>query len=298
MSAVPALSPVGDTFDHDVRGSSRWRSIWKRYSRNKLAVISLVFVLGLVLVAIFAPLIAPYPYDETDYVARRVGINEAGHIFGTDELGRDVLSRMIYSVRTALFIAVGAEAVALLLAIVVGLLSGYLGGRTDNLLMAITDILFVFPSYLLMIIMVTVFGRNPVAIFVAIGISSWVGTARLVRAEVLRIKNNEYIEAGRAMGADGFTIATRYILPNAWGPLLVSLSFGIPGAIMAESGLALLGLGVQPPTPSWGSMIQDGLQWILVSPHLIVLPTTLFTLTMLAFTWIGDGLRDAFDPQE
>jgi ABC-type dipeptide/oligopeptide/nickel transport system permease subunit len=295
---MAVLSPTVDAFEENVEGSGRWKAAWRRFRRNKLATISLVFVALLVLTAVFAPLIAPYAYDDTDYIARRVGIGSEGHLLGTDELGRDVLSRLIYSVRTALVIAIGAEAVALGLAIVVGLLAGYVGGKLDDLLMAITDIMFVFPSYLLMIIFVTVFGRNELTIFLAIGISSWVGTARLVRAEVLRLKNQEFVEAGKAMGASGATIALRYIMPNAWGPLLVSLSFGIPGAIMAESGLALLGLGVQPPTPSWGSMIQDGLQWVLVSPHLILAPTILFTLTMLAFTWIGDGLRDAFDPQE
>lgn len=295
---MAVLSPTVDAFEENVEGSGRWKAAWRRFRRNKLATISLVFVALLVLTAVFAPLIAPYAYDDTDYIARRIGIGSEGHLLGTDELGRDVLSRLIYSVRTALVIAIGAEAVALGLAIVVGLLAGYVGGKLDDLLMAVTDIMFVFPSYLLMIIFVTVFGRNELTIFLAIGISSWVGTARLVRAEVLRLKNQEFVEAGKAMGASGATIALRYIMPNAWGPLLVSLSFGIPGAIMAESGLALLGLGVQPPTPSWGSMIQDGLQWVLVSPHLILAPTILFTLTMLAFTWIGDGLRDAFDPQE
>lgn len=295
---MATLAPPMEALDEEQRASGRWAVAWRRFKRNRLATISLVFVSMLVLIAIFAPLLAPYEFDDTDYIARRVGIGAEGHLLGTDELGRDVLSRLIYSVRTALVIAIGAEAVALVLAIAVGLVAGYMGGRMDNLLMALTDIMFVFPSYLLMIIFVTVFGRNELTIFLAIGISSWVGTARLVRAEVLRLKSQEFVEAGKAMGASGMTIALRYIMPNAWGPLLVSLSFGIPGAIMAESGLALLGLGVQPPTPSWGSMIQDGLQWILVSPHLVLAPTILFTLTMLAFTWIGDGLRDAFDPQE
>lgn len=296
---MAALSPamIGLEEDVDTTGG-RWSSAWRRFKRNRLAVASLVFAAILVLVAIFAPLLAPYAVDDTDYALKRAGLFTEGHILGTDQLGRDVLSRMIFSVRTALIIAIGAEFVALGLAIIVGLVAGYMEGKVDDLLMAATDILYVFPSYLLMIIMVTSFGRSPVVIFVAIGISSWVGVARLVRAEVLRLKNQEFVEAGKAMGANGLTIACRYILPNAWGPLLVSLSFGIPAAIMAESGLALLGLGVQPPTPSWGSMIQDGLQWILVSPHLILGPVLLFTLTMLAFTWIGDGLRDAFDTQE
>ena len=277
---------------------SQYARAWQRFRRNRLAFASLIVIAFLLLVAIFAPLIAPYGYDETNYAAQRVGSGTDGYLLGTDQLGRDILSRLIYSLRTAFIIAIGAEVIAMFLAIVVGMTAGYLGGRVDNVLMAITDILFVFPSYLLIIILVTVFGRSEVTIFVAIGISSWVGTARLVRAEVLRLRVREFIEAGRSMGASGFTISLRYILPNALGPLLVALSFGIPGAIIAESGLALLGLGVQPPTPSWGTMIVEGQQWVLVSPHLLIWPASLFAITMLAFTWIGDGLRDAFDPQE
>jgi ABC-type dipeptide/oligopeptide/nickel transport system permease subunit len=280
------------------KARGQYARAWDRFKKNKLALVSLVFVGLLVLVAIFAPLIAPYGYDETNYAAIRAGAGTDGYLLGTDQIGRDILSRLIFSLRTALTIAIGAEAVAMALAIAVGMTAGYMGGRVDQWLMAVTDVLFVFPSYLLIIILVTVFGRSELTIFVAIGISSWVGTARLVRAEVLRLRVREFVEAGRAMGANGPTIALRYILPNALGPLLVSLSFGIPGAIIAEAGLALLGLGVQPPTPSWGTMIQEGQQWVLVSPHLLIWPVGLFALTMLAFTWIGDGLRDAFDPQE
>ena len=280
------------------RARGQYARAWARFRRNKLALVSLVFVAILVVVAILAPVLAPYGYDETNYAMIRAGAGTDGYLLGTDQIGRDILSRLIYSLRTALTIAIGAEAVAMFLAIAVGMTAGYMGGRVDQWLMAITDVLFVFPSYLLIIILVTVFGRSELTIFVAIGISSWVGTARLVRAEVLRLRVREFVEAGRAMGASGPTIALRYILPNALGPLLVSLSFGIPGAIIAEAGLALLGLGVQPPTPSWGTMIQEGQQWVLVSPHLLIWPVGLFALTMLAFTWIGDGLRDAFDPQE
>lgn len=296
MDARPATA--GQQAARSPKALSQRARAWRRFRRNRLAAVSLVFIAALVVVAIFAPLIAPYNYAATDYTAVRLPTGSAGHLLGTDQIGRDVLSRLIYSLRTALIIAVGAETVAMLLAIAVGMTAGYIGGRVDQGLMALTDILYVFPSYLLIIILVTVFGRNPVSIFVAIGISSWVGTARLVRAEVLRLRVREFVEAGQAMGASGWTICVRYILPNAVGPLLVSLSFGIPGAIIAEAGLALLGLGVQPPTPSWGSMIQEGIQWIFVAPHMIIWPTGLFAITMLAFTWVGDGLRDAFDPRD
>lgn len=297
MVTLEAQRPSGIA-QQPMRAQSQRARAWRRFRRNKLATISLIFIAGLVLVALLAPLIAPYPPDLTDYAAPRVPTGSSGHLLGTDQIGRDILSRLIFSLRTALIIAIGAETIAMALAIADGMAAGYLGGRVDQVLMAMTDIVFVFPSYLLIIILVTVFGRNPVSIFVAIGISSWVGTARLMRGEVLRLRVREFVEAGRAMGASGWTICFRYILPNAVGPLLVSLSFGIPGAIVAEAGLALLGLGVQPPTPSWGTMIQDGIQWVLVAPHILIWPTALFAITMLAFTWVGDGLRDAFDPQE
>ena len=295
---MAALATSPSEIQDIAKARGQFARAWERFKRNKLALVSLFFVAFLVFVAIFAPLIAPYGYDETNYAAIRAVPGTDGYLLGTDQIGRDILSRLIFSVRTALTIAIGAEVIAMTLAIIVGMSAGYMGGRVDQILMALTDILFVFPSYLLIIILVTVFGRSELTIFVAIGISSWVGTARLVRAEVLRLRVREFVEAGQAMGATGFTISLRYILPNALGPLLVSLSFGIPGAIIAEAGLALLGLGVQPPTPSWGTMIVEGQQWVLVSPHLLIWPVGLFALTMLAFTWIGDGLRDAFDPQE
>lgn len=218
-----------------------------------------------------------------------------GHLFGTDQLGRDIFSRMLFGLRTALIVAFGAELTALVLALVIGLLAGYLGGRVEQLLMALTDVMYAFPSYLFAIVMVTVIGRSIFALIIAIGIASWVTQARLVRAQVLTVKQREYVEAGRAMGARGPTIAIRYILPNAVGPLLVTTSFAIPAAIAAEAGLALLGLGVQPPTPSWGAMISEGTKFLLAAPHMLVFPALLFGLTLLAFTWVGDGLRDAFD---
>nr|WP_272956020.1 ABC transporter permease [Actinopolymorpha rutila] len=176
------------------------------------------------------------------------------------------------------------------------MVAGYRGGRVEQGLMGLTDVMYAFPSYLFAVVLVTVLGRSLFALILAIGIASWVTQARLVRAQVLTLKQREYVEAARAMGARGTTIAVKYILPNAIGPILVTTSFAIPAAISAEAGLALLGLGVQPPTPSWGAMITDGMRYLLAAPHVMVFPATLFALTLLAFTWVGDGLRDAFDP--
>jgi len=280
------------------KARSVWASAWSRFAANRLALISLIFAAVLAVVAIFAPLIAPYGAAQTDYAHSLVGTGSSGHWLGTDTLGRDILSRLIFSLRTAFIVALSSQALAVVCAVAVGLVAGYVGGRVDQLLMAATDVMFAFPAYLFTIILVTVMGRGLLAIGIAIGISSWVTLARLVRGQVFVVKVNEYIEAGRAMGAPGWTIAVRYILPNSVGPILVSLSFGIPAAITAESGLALLGLGVQPPTPSWGSMIAEGMQYVLGAPHMLIWPTVLFVVTVLAFTWIGDGLRDAFDVGE
>lgn len=289
---------VEEPFGAPTTAHGEFARAWGRFRKHKLAVASLVFVCLLILAAIFAPWIAPYSYSAQDLFHRFAPAFTGGHLLGTDNLGRDVLSRMIYALRTALVIGFGAELIALLIAIVVGLLAGYRGGRLDTLLMAGTDIMYAFPAYLFAILMVVVLGRSVMSIIVAICVTSWVTQARLVRAQVMRIKNYDYIEAAQALGTGGFTIAVRYILPNAVGPMLVTTSFGIPAAIAAESGLALLGLGVEPPTPSWGSMISDGYTYVLSFPGLILYPLVLFGLTMLAFTWIGDGLRDAFDTRE
>jgi peptide/nickel transport system permease protein len=280
------------------RASGQWASAWRRYRRNKLALASLVFCALLVLLALAAPLVAPHHFTETDYDATLRPTGTAGHVLGTDLLGRDVLSRLLYGLRTALFVAFGAELTALVLALTVGLTAGYRGGRMEQGLMAFTDIMYAFPSYLFSVVLVTVVGRSLGAVILAIGVASWVTQARLVRAQVLTLKQREYVEAARAMGARGPTIAIKYILPNAIGPILVTTSFAIPAAIAAEAGLALLGLGVAPPTPSWGSMIFDGTRYVLAAPHLLMWPALMFALTLLAFTWVGDGLRDAFDASQ
>lgn len=280
------------------RPRSQWRQAWSRFAAHRFALVSLGFCVLVVLVAALAPVLAPYHYTDTDYDASLLPTGSPGHPFGTDELGRDTLSRVVYSLRTALAIGIGAELVALLIALVIGLTAGYLGGRAEQLLMSFTDVMYAFPVYLFTILLVAVLGRGAFAIVLAIGIASFVTQGRLIRAQVLSIKQREYVEAARAMGASGPTIAVRYILPNAVGPVLVTTSFGIPNAIIAASGLALLGLGIQPPTPDLGTLLADGVRWALAAPHLLLWPALVFALLLLAFTWVGDGVRDAFDVGE
>lgn len=271
---------------------------WARFRRNRFALFGLALVVLLIVLAILAPLIAPYGYAEQNLGARLLPPLSEGHLLGTDVLGRDMLSRQLFSLRTALTIGFAAELGALAIALVVGMIAGYRGGRADQLLMALTDVMYAFPAYLFSVLIVVIMGREITAIILAIAVTSWVTQARLVRAQVLKVKTFEFVEAARSFGAKGRVVAVRYILPNAIGPLLVTTSFGIPAAIMAESGLAILGLGVAPPTPSWGGMIVDGYRYALTAPYLIAVPLALFALTMLAFAWVGDGLRDAFDSNE
>jgi len=251
-----------------------------------------VVILGLV--AIFAPFIAPYHHAETNYDTTLAPIGTPGHILGTDVLGRDILSRMVFGFRTALLVALVAELLSVLFALLVGVTAGYKGGKVESFLMAITDVMYAFPGYLFAVLLVTVFGRSFWAVMAAIAIAGWVTQARLMRAQVMTIKKRDFVEASKGMGAKGPTIATRYILPNALGPLLVTTSFAVPAAITTEAGLSLLGMGIAD-MPSWGAMINEGVRYATSMPHMVLSPALAFAVTLLAFTWIGDGLRDAFD---
>ena len=251
-------------------------------------------VLVLALVAILAPVIAPYGHAETNYDQTLAPIGTPGHLLGTDVLGRDIMSRMIFGFRTALLVAVVAEIISVLFALLVGVTAGYRGGRVGSFLMAITDVMYAFPGYLFAVLLVTVFGRSFWAVMLAIAIAGWVTQARLMRAQVMTLKRRDFVEAAIGMGAKGPTIATRYILPNAIGPLLVTTSFAVPAAITTEAGLSLLGMGIAD-MPSWGAMINEGVRYATSMPHMVISPALAFAITLLAFTWIGDGIRDAFD---
>lgn len=274
-----------------------WVRAWRKFKRNKLALLSGIFVALLILTAYLGPYLLQYSYDGVDYMAVYQGPS-AKHWFGADELGRDLFSRLVYSLRTAMTVAFGAESITLVAGVIVGAIAGYMGGKVDNLLMRFTDIMFAFPSFLFNVMLVAVMGRGMLTIFIAIGLTSWVGLARLVRAEVMKIKAREFVEAGHAMGASNWDIVTRYILPNVLGPIIVTMSFGVPGAMMTESALSLIGMGVAPPAPSFGALITSGQRYVLSYPHMLLWPAIAFAVTLMAFTWLGDGLRDAFDPRE
>ncbi|WP_163543254.1 ABC transporter permease [Occultella kanbiaonis] len=277
---------------------SEWSRRAARFRRNRLAVLGLALVALACLTALAAPLIAPHHYATINPGQEFLPSFSPGHLMGTDLLGRDILSRLLFSLRTALFVGIMAELLSLIIAFAVGLLAGYKGGRIDQWLMALTDVMFAFPGYLFAVLLVAVLGRSTWAVILALTIASWVGQSRLLRAQIMRMKTLEFVEAGRAMGAGPWTLVMRYMVPGALGPVLVTTSFGIPANMLAEAGLAILGLGVAPPTPSLGTMINEGYRFVQTNPELIAWPVGVFVLIMLAFTWVGDGVRDAFDVDE
>jgi oligopeptide transport system permease protein len=277
-----------------------WSDAWRRFRRNRLAVIGFVFVILLILMAAFAPLltalrILPDP-NQQDVVDSYQGFSLA-HPFGLDALGRDVFSRVIYGAQISLSVGIGVQIIVLVIGGAIGLIAGYAGGRTDNLLMRFTDIMYSFPDLLFVLIIVAAFGPSFVNILVAIGIVYWTTLARLIRGQVLALKETEFIEAARASAARPLRIMVRHVLPNTLGPIIVTLTFGVPQAIFTEAVLGFLGVGVRAPTADWGTMVNDGYSAIFAYPHLVLFPSIAIGLTTLAFTFVGDGLRDALDPR-
>jgi len=276
--------------------ASYWSSVWRRFKSNKMALAGLIFIIIITVAAIFTPWIAPYGYDETNY-AHTFEKPSRQFIWGTDDLGRDIFSRNLYAMRNALLIGFGSQAVVVIVGVIIGAIAGFRGGTVDTILMRIVDIMYAFPTFLFNVILVTALGRGIHIILLAIGITGWAGTARLVRGMVMSLKTADFVEAARALGAKEFHIIRKYVLPNMLGPIIVSVAFGIPNAIWMEAGLALVGMGVRPPMPSWGNMISAGTGYIMAFPHMVLFPALLFALTLLAFTYVGDGLRDAMSPK-
>lgn len=285
------------------RDAKLWSDAWQRLLHNRMAVIGGVFILVLLAVALLADVIAPFDPNRQDYSA--IFQSPGGkYLLGTDNLGRDQLSRLLYGARVAIAVGLLTQVLILAIGVPIGAVAALVGGRVDNLLMRLTDFVYAFPDLLLIILLSAALREHPirslggglVVIFIAIGICNWVGIARLTRGQMLSLKEREYVEAARALGARNSHIVLRHLLPNALGPILVSVTFGIPSAIFTEATLSFLGLGIIPPNPSWGSMIQEGYQAIFAYPHLVLFPTLAIATTLMAFTFLGDGLRDALDP--
>ena len=258
--------------------------------------ISIGFLFIIFSVSLLAPWVAPYSYQEQDTL-NILAFPGVEHFLGTDRLGRDLLSRMIYGARVSLFVGVFSTLIALVIGTVYGTISAYVGGKTDNLMMRVVDVVFALPDLLMIILITVLMGRGVTGVFIALTMVSWVTIARLVRGEVLRIKEYPFILAAKALGASHFRIMLREIFPNILGILVVTLSFRIPVAILAESTLSFIGLGIAPPASSWGTLASDGWTAIKFYPHLILFPSLAIFFTILSFNFLGEGLREYLDPR-
>jgi ABC-type dipeptide/oligopeptide/nickel transport system permease subunit len=258
-------------------------------------MIGLVVVIILVLITIFGPILTPYPYDKPIYEDANQ-LPSWVHLMGTDSLGRDVLSRVIYGARISLFVGIVVQAVGMIIGVILGSLAGLFGGWTDFVISRTVDVMSAFPYLLLIILIMVVLGSGLTNVIVALAIASWIMPCRLTRAQFLALREKEFVVAARAIGASDRHIILKHLLPNSLTPLIVSVSFGIPMAIFGEAGLSFIGIGVTPPTPSWGQMVGAYYSHIQSEWHLVLFPAAMIGITMLAFTLLGDGLRDALDP--
>ncbi len=267
---------------------------WLKFRRDRLMIISLVFIIALCVISLLGDFISPYAHDLQE-TQNSLASPSFEHWMGTDELGRDLFSRLIYGTRVSMAVSLLTALSALFLGTCYGAISGYVGGRVDNWMMRGIDVLYAIPDLLLIILITVVIGRGITGIFLALSLVGWITVARLIRGEVLRLKENAYVEAARAFGATHLRILLRHILPNTIGVLIVTLTFRIPSAILAESTLSFIGLGLTPPAASWGTLANEGWKALKFYPHLILFPSLAIFITMLAFNFLGDGLRDVFD---
>jgi peptide/nickel transport system permease protein len=283
------------------RGAGRGRRFlesifWRQFRRNQLALAGGAVVLVLSLAALLAPVLAPY--DPAAYDVKKILLPPgSGHWFGTDQVGRDVLSRMLFGARISMAVGFVSVGIAVVIGSLIGSLAAYYGGRVDELLMRFVDLMLNFPRFFLLLTLIALLRPSIWIIMVVIGLTGWMGLARLVRGEILSLKEREFVLSARALGVPDGRIMFRHILPNALVPVLVSATLGVAGAILAESGLSFLGLGVQPPTPSWGNILIDGKANIEIAWWLSVFPGMAILVTVLAYNLLGEGLRDALDPR-
>lgn len=285
------------------KGQQKHRTLWqdasRRFFRNRLAVVGLCIVLFLLFLAIFADVLAPHDYAEVNFTIRHPQLPFAhpDYLLGTDPTGRDYLSRLIYGARTSMSVGLILASLSVLIGLPVGAAAGYLGGKVDFVVTRLIEILTAFPGLLFAILIVSVLGGGFWKVILALSITSWVGMARLVRGQILSLREKEYVEAARSLGAKQSDIIFRHLLPNILSPVLVAVSFGIPGAMFGEAGLSFLGLGINDPIASWGKMVGVAGAYVRVYWHLALFPTLAIALAMLGFSFVGDGLRDALDPK-
>ncbi len=286
------------------KGKSFWQLAWKRFKKNKLAMFGMVVITILIIVSVFAPVFAPYDPDYSEVneagVYNKLQPPSAAHPFGTDDLGRDNLSRLIYAGRISLAVGLVAVSISVVLGVILGSIAGYFGGWVDNVIMRLVDIVICFPVLFLIITVSTLLKPSIFNVMAVIGLVNWTKVARLVRGEILKVRNLEYVTATKVLGAKNSRIVIRHILPNILAPISVQATLQTAGAIITEASLSYLGVGVQPPIPSWGNMLKAATSvtifmfkpWVWIAPGLAIL------ITVLSINFIGDGIRDAFDPKE
>tara|TARA_B100001057_G_scaffold271832_1_gene272083 strand:- start:768 stop:1619 length:852 start_codon:yes stop_codon:yes gene_type:complete len=279
-----------------MNNSSLWQDAIRRLIQNRAAMVGGITILVLIILAVFAPWIAPYSYS---YQNLDIGASppSAEHLLGTDVLGRDLLSRLLYGARISLLVGFVATGVALVIGVSWGIIAGYFGGRIDSVMMRIVDVLYGLPFIIFIILLMVIFGRNIWLLFAAIGAVEWLTMARIVRAQVIGLKNQEFVQAAQVMGVSNFSMFRRHILPNILGPIAVYATLTIPQVMLLEAFLSFLGLGIQPPMSSWGTLIRYGVESMEEHYWLLIYPGLTFTITLFALNFFGDGLRDALDPK-
>ena len=279
-----------------MNNSSLWQDAVRRLIQNRAAMLGGFTIVVLIILAVFAPWIAPYSYS---YQNLDIGASPPSgeHLLGTDVLGRDLLSRLLYGARISLFVVFVATGVALIIGVSWGIVAGYFGGRVDSVMMRIVDVLYGLPFIIFIILLMVIFGRNIWLLFAAIGAVEWLTMARIVRAQVIGLKNQEFVQAAQVMGVSNFSMFRRHILPNILGPIAVYATLTIPQVMLLEAFLSFLGLGIQPPMSSWGTLIRYGVESMEEHYWLLIYPGLTFTITLFALNFFGDGLRDALDPK-
>ena len=291
----------------EIKGRSLWVDARRRLLNNRAAVASLVILALITALAVLAPLVSPYGFNDQNYdiIACaptwwpiETACTAPGHIFGTDAIGRDLFVRVLFGARVSLAVGLVATLVSLVIGVLYGATAGYVGGRLDGLMMRIVDILYSLPFIFFVIILMVMFDRNFILLFVAIGAVEWLTMARIVRGQTLSIKQKEFIEAARAGGVSPFGIIIRHVIPNVAGPVMVYVTLTVPGVILTESFLSFLGLGIQEPLTSWGVLISDGADQMETAPWMLLFPALFMAVTLFCFNFIGDGLRDALDPKD
>jgi len=270
----------------------------RAFLRHRLGLLGLLIVVTFALIAVFAPQVAPYDPTTQRIATARLEPPSAEFWFGTDELGRDLFSRIVYGARISMRIGLIAEGIALTIGVILGAAAGYFGGVADNVIMRVADVFFAIPGLLFLIVVVAIFGSGASIIFLALGLISWPGEARLMRSEVLRIREREYVVAAKGLGLRDIVIIAKHVLPNAFASMIVLGSLGVAGAILSEATLSFLGLGIQEPIPSWGTMINRGQQYIFSAWWYSVFPGAVIMLVVLGFNFLGDAVRDALAVEE